>query len=374
MRGDTEFGTTVHVPRTNLDFDRLTAGADHRGVQRLVHVELRHGDVILEPAGNRIPPRMHGTKRRIAVLNGIDDDTYTYQIVDVREIMATHDHLLVDGEVVLRASGDVRLDVLLVQILVDLGQNLLQIHIALTGPTSHQHHDLVVDLRIKHLEAQFLELRLDGVHTQTVGQRRIHVEGFARLLLGGGGLHVSPSAGVVHTVGQFDHQSAHVAAHGHHKLANGLSLCGITHFELAQLGHTIDQSGHGITEFGTALIQRVVGVFHGVMQQTGRHHDRAHAQIGKNLGDGQRVDDVRLAGLAALSGMLDDGTPIGAVEDGQILSRVMSLAHLLDWFKRIKRISTDLASQLTGGILLAIDLRHASHLPHMTLIVAAYRG
>ena len=317
---------------------------------------------------------MHGTKRRIAVLNGIDYDTYTYQIVDVREIMATHDHLLVDGEVVLRASGDVCLDVLLVQILVDLGQNLLQIHIALTGPTSHQHHDLVVNLRVEHLEAQFLELRLDGVHTQTVGQRRIHVESFARLPLGGGGLHVSPSAGVVHTIGELDHQGAHVTAHGHHELADGFGLCGITHFELAQLGHTIDQSGHGITEFGTALIQRVVGVFHGVMQQTGRHHDRAHAQIGKNLGNGQWVDDVRLAGLAALSGMLDDGTPIGAVEDGQILSRVMSLAHLLDWFKRIKRISTDLASQLTGGILLAIDLRHASHLPHMTLIVAVYRG
>ena len=86
------------------------------------------------------------------------------------------------------------------------------------------------------------------------------------------------------------------------------------------------------------------------------------------------MDDVRLAGLAALNGMLDNGTLIGAIEDGQILSRVMSLAHLLDWFKRIERISADLASQLAGGILLAIDLRHASHLPHMTLIVAVYRG
>ena len=69
---------------------------------------------------------MHGTKRRIAVLNGVDDDAHTDQIVDVREIMAAHDHLLVDGEVILRASGDVCLDVLLVEILVDLRQNLLQ--------------------------------------------------------------------------------------------------------------------------------------------------------------------------------------------------------------------------------------------------------
>ena len=178
----------------------------------------------------------------------------------------------------------------------------------------------------------------------------------------------------MHTIGELDHQGAHVTAHGHHKLADGFGLGRVSHFELAQLGDAVNQTCHSIAELGTALIQCVVRVLHSVMQQTGRHHDRTHAQIGKNLGNGQRMDDVRLAGLAALNGMLDNGTLIGAIEDGQILSRVMSLAHLLDWFKRIERISADLASQLAGGILLAIDLRHASHLPHMTLIVAVYRG
>ena len=363
VRGDAEFGAAVHVPSANLDFDRLATGAHHRGVQRLVHVELRHGDVVLESAGNRVPPRMHGTKRRIAVLNGVDDDAHTDQIVDVREIMAAHDHLLVDGEVILRASGDVCLDVLLVEILVDLRQNLLQVHIALAGSASHQHHDLVVDLRVEHLEAQFLELRLDGVHTESVGQRCVHVKGFTRLLLGGRGLHIAPGASVVYAVGELDHQGTHVAAHGHHEFANGFGLGGITHFKLTQLGNAIDQTGHGVAEFGAALIQRIVGVFHRVVQQAGCHHDRAHAQIRENLGNGQRVDDVRLARLAALGGVLDDGTPVGTVKNGQILIGVMGLAHLLDWIQRIERIGTDLTTQLTGGVLLAINLCHASHLP-----------
>ena len=277
--------------------------------------------------------------------------------------MAAHDHLLVDGEVILRASGDVCLDVLLVEILVDLRQNLLQVHIALAGSASHQHHDLVVDLRVEHLEAQFLELRLDGVHTESVGQRCVHVKGFTRLLLGGRGLHIAPGASVVYAVGELDRQGTHVAAHGHHEFANGFGLGGITHFKLTPLGNAIDQTGHGVAEFGAALIQRIVGVFHRVVQQAGCHHDRAHAQIRENLGNGQRVDDVRLARLAALGGVLDDGTPVGTVKNGQILIGVMGLAHLLDWIQRIERIGTDLTTQLTGGVLLAINLCHASHLP-----------
>ena len=149
----------------------------------------------------------------------------------------------------------------------------------------------------------------------------------------------------MYAVGELDHQGTHVAAHGHHEFANGFGLGGITHFKLAELGNAIDQTGHGVAEFGAALIQRIVGVFHRVVQQAGCHHDRAHAQIRENLGNGQRVDDVRLARLAALGGVLDDSTPVGTVKNGQILIGVMGLAHLLDC------------------VLLAINLCHASHLP-----------
>ena len=135
---------------------------------------------------------------------------------------------------------------------------------------------------------------------------------------------------------------------------------GLLHDTVEDTDYMLDQCR---AEFGAALIQHVVGVLHRVMQQTGRHHNRPHAQIRENLGNGQRVDDVRLARLAALGGVLDDGAPVRAVEDGQILTGMVGLAHFLDWFQRIERIGADLATQFTGGVLLAINLCHASHLP-----------
>ena len=295
MRGDAELGAPVHVPCADLDLHRLAARAHHRSVQALVHVELGHGDVVLEPARHRAPPRVHGAERRIAVADRIDDDAHAHQVVDVLEIMPAHDHLLVDREIVLRTARDVGLDVLFFEILVDLAQDLLEVHVALAGPAGHQHHDLVVDLRVEHLEAQFLELRLDGVHAQPVGQRGVHVQRLAGLLLRAGGFHVPPGAGVVHTVGELDDQHAHVAAHRHHHLADGLGLRRIAVFHLGELGHAVHQTGDGVAEFGAALLQRVVGVLHRVVQQAGRHHQGAHAQVRQNLGHRQRMDDVRLA-------------------------------------------------------------------------------
>ena len=265
-----------------------------------VHVELGHGDVVLEAPGHGAPTRVHGAERRIAVADRVDDDAHADQIVDVGEIMAPHDHLLIDREVVLRAAGHVRLDVLRVKILVDLGEDLREIHVALAGTPRDQHHDLVVDLRVQHLEAQFLKLGLDGVHTEPVGERRVHVKGFARFLLGAGRLDVPPCAGIVDTVGQLDDEHAHVAAHRDDHLADGLGLSGIAVFHLGELGDTVHQTGHRVAEFRAALVQRVVGVLDGVVQQTGGDHQRPHAQVGENLRHRKRVDDVRLAGFAAL--------------------------------------------------------------------------
>jgi hypothetical protein len=57
----------------------LPPGPDHRGVQRLVHVELRHRDVVLEPARHRIPARVHRPERGVAVADGLDEDPHCHQ-------------------------------------------------------------------------------------------------------------------------------------------------------------------------------------------------------------------------------------------------------------------------------------------------------
>ena len=273
---------------------------------------------------------MHGTERRIAVLDGVDDDAHADQIVDIRKIVPAHDHLLVDGEVVFRASGDGRLDIQIVEILIDFGDNLLEVDVALARPARDKHNNLVVDLRVEDLEAQLLELGFDGVHTQPVGERRVDVQRLARLALGVRRLDIAPRPGVVHAVGELDDEHAHVTAHGDHHFADGLSLCRITVLHLRKFGDAVHEPGDGIAEFGTALGERVIGVLNRVVEQPGCHDDRPHAEICKNLRDGQRVDDIRFTGFAPLGGMLDNRTPIGALQNVHILVRMMGLAHAQD--------------------------------------------
>ena len=262
---------------------------------------------------------MHRTQRGIAILNRVDDDAHTHQIVDIRKIMTTYDHLLINREIVLRTSRYVRRNVLFVKIFVDLRENLLQIHVSLACATGHQHHDLVVDLRIEHFEAELFQFGFDRVHAETIGKWRVHVKRFMRFLLRARSFDVTPGTRVVYTVGEFDDQHTHVAAHRDHHLANGFGLRGIAVFHLGKLGDAIDQTGHGIAELGAALIERIVGVLNRVVQQAGGHNQRSHAEIGKNLRHGQRVDDVRLARFAPLRRMLLDRTLISALKNAYVL-------------------------------------------------------
>ena len=104
VSGDAELSPAVHVPGSNLDFHWLTAGADDRRMQALVHVELWHSDVILESARNRLPVCVNRTQSRIAVANGAADHAHTDQVVNMIKIVAAHDHLLVNREVILRPT------------------------------------------------------------------------------------------------------------------------------------------------------------------------------------------------------------------------------------------------------------------------------
>src|SRR5690606_18771952 len=85
VRREAVFGTAVHVPRADLQLHWFSRGPDHRGVQRLVQVELGHRDVVLEPAGNRLVARVHGAKDGVAVANGLDEDANAHEVVDVVE-------------------------------------------------------------------------------------------------------------------------------------------------------------------------------------------------------------------------------------------------------------------------------------------------
>ena len=227
----------------------------------------------------------------------VDDDPDGDQVVDVVELLAPHDHLLVDGPQVLRPPGDVGLDAHLVEPLAHVDEHPLEILLALGRPGRHHLLDLGVALRVQRGEGQVLELPAHLLHAEAVGQRRVDVEGLLRraplLPLG----HDGQRPHVVQPVGQLDQQHPPVVGHGHEHLADGRGLLRLLGVELeaVELGHPVDHLGHPVAEGRPDRLEGEAGVLHRVVQQGGRHGLRVEAQLGH---DGRHGDGVRDVGLA----------------------------------------------------------------------------
>ena len=84
MSRDAFFRDAVHFLRANLNLERLPA-VENRGVQRLIEVRPRHGDVVFEPARHRTPDVVHHAERGIAVSFRIRDHADGEQVVHLLE-------------------------------------------------------------------------------------------------------------------------------------------------------------------------------------------------------------------------------------------------------------------------------------------------
>ncbi|CAM5719115.1 hypothetical protein SVIOM342S_07310 [Streptomyces violaceorubidus] len=260
---------------------------------------------------------MDGAERRVAVADGVHQDADAHQVVDLREVTAADDHILVDAVVVLGAAGDGRLDARRAQILLDLVGDDGQVLVALGRALGDQADDLVVHLGVEDREGEVLQLPLDGVHAQPVGERRVDLQGLARLLLLLLALEVAHGAHVVQAVGELDDQDARVLGHGDDHLAHGLGLRRLAELDLVQLGDTVDEQGDHVAEVAAQVLQAVLGVLDGVVQQPGHQGGRIHAQLGEDGSDGERVRDVRVAALALLAAVPAFGDLVGALDLAQ---------------------------------------------------------
>src|SRR2546422_4234220 len=77
----------MHFLRANLNFEWLAA-MDDRGVQRLVEIRPRHGDVILETAGHRAPDVVNDAESGVTTTFCIGDNADSEEIVNLLEAAA----------------------------------------------------------------------------------------------------------------------------------------------------------------------------------------------------------------------------------------------------------------------------------------------
>ena len=121
-----------------------------------------------------------------------------------------------------------------------------QVVVALGGAGGHHLLDLGVALGVQGGEGQVLELPLELLDAEPVGQRGVDVEG----LLGGAALlplrHHGDGAHVVQPVGQLDDEHPPVLGHGHEHLAHRGRLLGLLGVELepVELGDAVDDGRH----------------------------------------------------------------------------------------------------------------------------------
>ena len=110
-------------------------------------------------------------------------------------------------------------------------------------------------------------------------------------------------------VGELDEHDPDVLGHRQEHLADvlGLLLLVAVGAELRELGDAVDELGDLGAEALLDVGQAVLGVLGDVVQERGLDRDRVDPELGEDLGRGDRMRDVRLAGRPALAGMGLDG-------------------------------------------------------------------
>src|SRR4051794_20530910 len=306
VRGDAVLGRLVHVAGADLDLQRPPLGPDHRGVQRLVHVELRHRHHVLEAAGERLPERVDDADGAVAVLHRVDDDAHRGEVVDLVELAALAGHLRVDRVKVLGAARDLGADAERLELLVEVAARLGDVALALLALLVDEALDLLVLARVQRLEREVLELPLDRVDTEAVRERRVDLQGLLRLvdllLL----RHRLQRAHVVEAVGELDQDDPDVRGPRDHHLAVvlGLRLVARLEGDAGELGDAVDEAGDLLAERGAHLLERGAGVLDRVVEQRRAQRLRVEAHARADLRHADGMGDEVLARLAALVGVV----------------------------------------------------------------------
>ena len=82
MRGDAGLGDAMHVLGADLHFDRHAVRAEQRRVQRLIAVDARNRDVVLEAPRHRPIQPVHDAEHAITGVDRVDDDAEAEHIDD----------------------------------------------------------------------------------------------------------------------------------------------------------------------------------------------------------------------------------------------------------------------------------------------------
>ena len=224
VSSDTVFSCTVHIVGSYLNLEGLSLRPYKGRVKALVHVALRHGDIILETPRNRGVHLMNYAKRRVAVLHSIHNYADSKEVVYLIECLVLIHHFLVNGKIVLYTPADSGVNARFLYVLTDLFLyifNEILSFLSLQGNLLIEH---LVHIRLKILKGEIVKLDLNLADTEALGKRRVNIHGlagFLYLLLGRLVLHGSH---IVKSVGKLNKYNPDVLRHGKEHFPQVFSL------------------------------------------------------------------------------------------------------------------------------------------------------
>ncbi len=326
VRGDAVLGDALHLVGADLNLDALAAGADDRRVERLVHVGLRQGNVILEPAGDGCPARVDDAERRVAIGHRLDDHAERDDVVDLLVVAVLRLHLAVDGVKVLRSALHVGGKPLLGEAARERLRHVGDVAVTLFLRLGDLRGEVLEALRVEVLERQVFELALEARDAEPVGERRVDVHRLARDPLLRLGVHEVERAHVVEAVAELHQEHADVARHRHDHLAEVLGLAVLLggEVDLRELGDAVDQESDLVSEFVVDVVERAQGVLDDVVQEPGADARRVEPELGDDPGNGRGMDEVRVAALALLPLMGTQTVVVGPRHDFDVGGRLIA--------------------------------------------------
>ena len=148
VRSNTIFCRLMHFIGADLDLERLTGRTDQCRMQRLVHIRLWHGDIILKSAWDRFVHFMDHTKCRITVLDRIHDNTDSKKIVDLIDRFILILHLLINTEKMFDSAIDLCLDARTFNMRTDLIYDILYISLTFYFSDRDLIHQIIIYIRL----------------------------------------------------------------------------------------------------------------------------------------------------------------------------------------------------------------------------------
>ncbi len=321
VRCDALLGDAVHFLRADLNFEGL-AGMNHAGVQRLIEVRPRHGDVVLETAGNWGPDLVDHAESGVAILDRVGDDADGEKIEDLVEgalLLLTLEVQRVDAlHARLNFGGDSAFHHFVANRVLNFVQEAVEDF--LLGAEFLLEFEEGFGLEIA--EREVFELAADEAHAEAVGDGRVNIQrlaGDALLLLG---IEIFERAHVVQAVGELDHHDANVVDHRQQHLADvfGLARFGSQQIEAADFRGAFHQARDvGPKCFGD-LLERDFRVFDHVVEQRGAERGYVELHVRQQVGDFDRMREERLAGKARLRFVLLGGEIVGAAKEFEVVA------------------------------------------------------